>query len=87
LNEGEPSTPGAEGDSDMGFDDLVNQGKALYEQNKDKIDDALKSEKAEEVSDSVLDTGSEWAKKITPDEHDAKVDDVRADIDKKIGSE
>ena len=71
----------------MGFDDLVNQGKALYEQNKDKIGEALKSEKAEEVSDAVLDTGSEWAKKITPDEHDAKVDDVRANVDKKIGSE
>ena len=71
----------------MGFDDLVNQGKALYEQNKDKIGEALKSEKAEEVSDSVLDTGSEWAKKITPDEHDAKVDDVRASVDKKIGNE
>ena len=71
----------------MGFDDLVNQGKALYEQNKDKIDEALKSEQAEDVSDAVLDTGSEWAKKITPDEHDGKVDDVRADIDKKIGNE
>jgi len=71
----------------MGFDDLVNQGKALYEQNQDKVSEALKSEKVEEVSDSVLRTGSEWAKKITPDEHDAKVDDVRADLDKKIGSE
>ena len=61
----------------MGIDDVVNQGKALYEQNKDKIDEALKSEQAEDVSDSVLDTGSEWVKKITPDEHDGKVDDVR----------
>jgi hypothetical protein len=71
----------------MGFDDVVNQGKALYEQNKEKLDEALGSEKAEEVSDSVLDTGSEWVKKITPDEHDGKIDDVRADIDKKIGNE
>ena len=71
----------------MGFDDLVNQGKALYEQNKDKIGEALKSEKAEEVSDSVLDTGAEWAKKVTPDEHDGKVDDVRASVDKTIGNE
>jgi hypothetical protein len=71
----------------MGIDDLVNQGKEFYEQNKDKIGEALKSEKAEEVSDSVLDTGSGWVKKITPDEHDAKVDDVRADIDKSIGNE
>ena len=40
----------------MGFDDLVNQGKGLYEQNKDKIAEALKSEQAEGVSDKVLHT-------------------------------
>jgi hypothetical protein len=72
---------------DMGFDDLVNQGKGLYEQNKDKIDAALKSEQAEGVSDSILDTGAAWAKKITPDEHDAKVDGARDTIDKSIGNE
>ena len=71
----------------MGFDDLVNQGKGFYEQNKDKIGEALKSEKAEDVSDSVLDTGAEWAKKVAPDEHDAKVDEFRANIDKSIGNE
>jgi len=71
----------------MGIDDLVNQGKGYYEQNKAKINEALKSEKAEGVSDSVLDTGAEWAKKVAPDQHDAKVDEVRANIDKKIGNE
>ena len=71
----------------MGFDDIVNQGKGMYEQHKDKIDDALKSEKAEGVSDSVLDTGAAWAKKIAPDEHDAKVDEFRANIDKSVGNE
>ena len=71
----------------MGIDDLVNQGKELYEQNKDKIGEVLKSEQAEGVSDSVLDAGAEFAKKITPDEHDAKVDDVRDHIDKTVGNE
>ena len=72
---------------EMGFDDVVNQGKGLYEQNKDKIDAALKSEQAEGVSDSILDTGAEWAKKITPDEHDAKVDGVRDNVDRSVGNE
>ena len=72
---------------EMGFDDVVNQGKGLYEQNKDKIDAALKSEQAEGVSDSILDTGAEWAKKITPDEHDAKVDGVRDNLDRSVGNE
>jgi hypothetical protein len=71
----------------MGFDDVVNQGKGLYEQNKDKIDAALKSEQAEGVSDSVLGTGAEWAKKITPDEHDAKVDGARDNLDRSVGNE
>ena len=48
----------------MGIDDLVNQGKDFLEQNKDKIGDVLKSEQAEGVSDSVLDAGAEFVKKI-----------------------
>ena len=71
----------------MGLDDLVNQGKGLYEQNRDKIDAALKSEQAEGISDSMLDKGAERAKKITPDEHDAKADGVRENIDRSVGNE
>lgn len=71
----------------MGIDDLVNKGKEFLDENKDKIDDVLHGEKAEQVSDSVLNAGAEFVKKLTPDEHDAKVDDVRANIDKAIGNE
>jgi len=71
----------------MGIDDLVNKGKDYLEQNKDKIDEVLKSEQAEGVSDSVLDAGADFVKKLTPDEHDAKVDGVRDNIDKSIGNE
>lgn len=71
----------------MGFDDLVNKGKGLYEQNKDKIDEARTSEQVEGISDSVLDKGAGVARGLTPDEHDAKVDDVRDSIDKHIGNE
>ena len=71
----------------MAIDDLVNKGKDYLEQNKDKIDAALKSEQAEGISDSALDAGAEFIKKIAPDEHDAKVDDVRDSIDKSVGNQ
>jgi hypothetical protein len=71
----------------MAIDDLVNKGKDYLEQNKDKIDAALKSEQAEGISDSALDAGAEFIKKIAPDEHDAKVDDVRDNIDRSVGSQ
>lgn len=71
----------------MGIDDLVNKGKQFLEENKDKIDDVLHGEQAEQVSDSALNAGAEFVKNLTPDEHDAKVDDVRANIDQRIGNE
>ena len=71
----------------MGIDDLVNQGKGFLDQHKDKIDEALKSEQAEGVSDGALDAASGFGRKIAPDEHDAKIDDVREQIDKHIGNQ
>ena len=70
-----------------GFDDLAKQAGDFIEQNKDKIQEVLKSEQAEDISDKVLDGVADAAKKVTPDEHDAKVDDVREHIDKAIGTE
>jgi hypothetical protein len=69
------------------LDDLTKKAGDFVEENKDKINEALNSEQAEEISDKVLDAVSDAAKKVTPDEHDAKVDDVRAGIDKAIGTE
>ena len=71
----------------MGIDDLVNQGKQFLEQTKDKIGEALKSEQAEGVSDGALDAAADFVKKVAPDEHDAKIDDVRDSIDKSIGNQ
>ncbi|MDY0910332.1 Rv0909 family putative TA system antitoxin [Microbacterium sp. CFBP9034] len=71
----------------MGIDDLVNQGKEFLEQNKDKIDDAVKSEQAEGVSDSVLDAAAEFVKKVAPDSVDQHVDGARDHIDKAVGNE
>lgn len=71
----------------MGLDDLVNKGKELFEQNKEKVQDALNSEQAEGVSDKVLDGVSDFAKKVLPDSVDSKVDEVRANLDGKIGNQ
>ncbi|MFC8682493.1 hypothetical protein ACFT30_13305 [Microbacterium ureisolvens] len=70
-----------------GFDDLVNQGKGLYEQHKDKIGEFLKSEQAEEISDKVLDGASGVAKKVVPEQHHEKIDDVRGNIDGAVGNQ
>lgn len=71
----------------MGIEDLVNQGKEFLDQNKAKIDEALNSDQAESVSDSALDAAAEFVKKIAPDEHDAKIDEVRNNIDGAIGND
>lgn len=71
----------------MGIDDLVNQGKDFLEQNKDKIDDVIKSDQAEGVSDNVLDAAADFVKKIAPDSVDEHVDGVRESIDKSVGNE
>jgi hypothetical protein len=71
----------------MGIDDLVNQGKDFLDQNKDQIQDALKSEQAEGVSDSALDAAADFVKKVAPDSIDQHVDGVRDSVDKTIGNE
>ncbi|WP_309068445.1 Rv0909 family putative TA system antitoxin [Microbacterium sp.] len=69
----------------MGFDDLVNQGKEAFEQNKDKLQDALQSAKAEDVSDTVLDKVTEFAKGVLPDDMDDKIDQIRDNVDGAVG--
>lgn len=81
----------------MGIEDVVNQGKdavqdgankakEVYEQNKDKVDDAIHSEQAEGISDKVLDGVADFAKKIAPGAAD-KIDEIRDAADKQIGNE
>lgn len=71
----------------MGIEDLVNQGKEFLEQNKDKIEETLSSDKAEEVSDNVLDAAADFVKKVAPESAHGTVDDIRGTIDSKIGNE
>lgn len=74
----------------MAIEDSINaavsKGRDLYEQNKDKIDEALNSEQAESISDKVLDGVAGLAKKVAPGAAD-KIDDVRDQVDRSIGNE
>lgn len=70
----------------MGIDDIVNQGKKFLDDNRDKIEEALKSDQAEKVSDSALDAAAEFAKKVAPAQAE-KIDSTRDDIDGRIGNE
>ncbi|HCS62228.1 MAG TPA: hypothetical protein DIW46_12695 [Microbacterium sp.] len=70
----------------MGIDDLVNKGKDAFEQNKDKIEEIVKSEQAEDVSDKVLDGIADFAKKVAPGAAD-QIDGVRDNVDKSVGNE
>ena len=71
----------------MGLDDLINKGKEAFEQNKDKIQDALHSEQAEGISDKLLDGAANLAKKVAPDSADDKIDGLRDKADGLVGNE
>ncbi|MBT2483350.1 MULTISPECIES: hypothetical protein [unclassified Microbacterium] len=70
----------------MGIDDAVNKGKDVYEQNKDKIAEAVKSEQAEDISDKVLDGVADFAKKLAPGAAE-KIDEIRDAADKSVGNQ
>ncbi|WEG09441.1 hypothetical protein PU630_02400 [Microbacterium horticulturae] len=71
----------------MGIDDIVNKGKEFLEENKEKIDDLIHSDQAEGVSDKVLDSAADFAKKVAPDSADAKIDGLRDQADGAVGNE
>lgn len=75
------------GNDMSGFDDLIAQGKKLYEDNKDTVDGFLKSEQGEQISDSVLDGAADLAKKVVPEGQHGVVDDVRKNVDGAVGNE
>ncbi|WP_022907118.1 antitoxin, partial [Curtobacterium sp. B18] len=52
-----------------------------------KVQDALKSEKAEGISDKVLDGVADAVKKATGGKFDDKIDGARDAADKQVGNE
>ena len=69
------------------LDDLAKKAQGFVEENKDQIQEALKSEKAEEVSDTVLDAVAGKIDDVTGGKHSDKIQGAREEIDKRIGTE
>ncbi|WP_407932994.1 antitoxin [Herbiconiux daphne] len=68
-----------------GFDDITKKAQAFL--NDDKVKDALKSEKAEDISDKVLDGVADAVNKVTGKKFESQVDGARDTADKAVGNE
>lgn len=68
-----------------GFDDITKKAQQFLQDG--KVQDALKSEQAEGVSDKVLDGVADAVKKATGGKFDDKIDSARDTADKHIGNE
>ncbi|HEU5223382.1 MAG TPA: Rv0909 family putative TA system antitoxin [Candidatus Lumbricidophila sp.] len=71
----------------MGIEDLANQAKNLFEENKDKVEEVIHSEQAEGVSDGILDNLAGLANKLTDGKFADQIDDVRENIDGAVGNQ
>lgn len=69
------------------LDDLTKKAQDFIGENKEKIDEVLYSEQAEDISDKILDGVAGAANKVTGGEHSDKIDAVRENIDKVVGNE
>lgn len=67
--------------------DLANQAGEFMKQNADKIDEALKSQQAEDISDKLLGGAADLANKVTGGKYADQVEDVRKNLDGKIGTD
>lgn len=69
------------------LDDLTKKAQEFVEQNKEQIDAALQSEKAEEVSDQVLDAVAGKIDDVTGGQHAETIANAREQADGKIGNQ
>ena len=69
----------------MDLNDITKKAKTFLED--DKVRDALKSEKAEDVSDKLLDAVSGAAQKVTGSKYDEQIAKARDAADKKLGNQ
>jgi len=69
----------------MDFNDITKKAQAFLAD--DKVADALKSEKAEEISDKLLDGVAGAAQKATGSKFDDKIEGARKQADKAVGNE
>lgn len=66
---------------------LIAKGKEALNANQGKVDEVLRSEQAEGVSDKVLDGAANLANKVTGGKFADKVAEVRENLDSQIGNE
>lgn len=71
----------------MSIEDLSKKASDLARQNQGKIDEAMKSEQAEKISDSLLGGAAGLANKLTGNKHSDKIEGIRKNLDGKIGNE
>lgn len=71
----------------MTLGDLGKNAEKFMKDNSDKVQSAMKSEKAEEISDKLLDGAAGAANKLTGGKHSEKISEVRDNLDGKIGNE
>lgn len=65
---------------------FADKAKRFAEEHSDKIEDALKSDQAEQISDKVLDGAADLANKVTGGKYADKVQETRDNLDGKIGN-
>jgi len=68
-----------------GFDDITKKAQSFLKDG--KVQEALKSEKAEGVSDSILDAVANAADKATGGKHADKIQQAKEQADKKLGDQ
>lgn len=71
----------------MGKEDLGKKAGDFVKEHSENIKDALSSEKAEEIGDKVLDGAADLASKATGGKFDDQIEDVRASLDEKFGTQ
>ncbi|WP_378145178.1 antitoxin [Cnuibacter sp. UC19_7] len=69
----------------MGIDDITRKAQQFL--GDEKVQNALKSEKAEDVSDRILDGVAGAVNRVTGEKHADKVEKARSEADKRIGNE
>ena len=69
----------------MGLDDITKQATDFL--NDGKVQEALKSEQAEGISDSLLDGVADAVNKVTGDKFKDQVDGARDAADKSVGNQ
>jgi len=67
------------------FNDITKKAQSFLAD--DKVKDALKSEKAEEISDKLLDSVAGAAQKVTGSKFDEQIEGARKNADKAVGNE